>query len=221
MKDGDLRRVGQLTNQNFAGPLQQIIPWCSNRYTESLIEQCRERYGDRFWGFWMLGGMAGGGMGFIFDPACKAEASEFLQETMLQTKRKLEKSLPFAMDPVVYDFKINDKGTCAELEAPSSMPRGYFELVIPALLRQDIQTLSPQRRAELERVGRMSRMVEESSKSSSPTNASDTNNAIDFARRLLDRILPAPPKKTESVDSLDDLLSQNGFDPIPASTTAR
>ncbi len=60
----------------------------------------------------------------------------------------------------------------------------------------------------------MSRMVEESSKSSSPTNASDTNNAIDFARRLLDRILPAPPKKTESVDSLDDLLSQNGFDPI-------
>ncbi len=79
-------------------------------------------------------------MGFIFDPACKAEASEFLQETMLQTSGSW-KSLPFAMDPVVYDFKINDKGTCAELEAPSSMPRGYFELVIPALLRQDIQTL--------------------------------------------------------------------------------
>lgn len=215
LKNGDLRRVGQLTNENFAGPLQQIIPWCSNRYTESLIEQCRERYGDRFWGFWMLGGMAGGGMGFIFDPACKAEASEFLQQAMLQTKRQLEKSLPFAMDPVVYDFKINDKGTCAQLEVPSSMPRGYFELVIPALLRQDIQTLSPQRRAELERVGRMSRIAKASTSAGhNVAEADDSQVGIDFARRLLDRILPAPPKKAESVDSLDGLLSQNGFDPI-------
>lgn len=214
LKAGDLRRVGQLTNENFAGPLQRIIPWCSNRYTESLIEQCRNKYGDRFWGFWMLGGMAGGGMGFIFDPACKAEASEFLQEAMLKTKRELEQSLPFAMDPVVYDFTINDKGTCSELEPASSLPKGYFELVIPALLRQDIQTLSPQRRAELERVGRMSRNDSTSASTASASGGDLQNSGAEFARRLLDRILPAPAKKSESVNSLDQLLHENGFDPI-------
>ncbi len=73
LKAGDIQRVGSLTNRNFAEPLQKIIPWCSNRYTEALIEQCRAQYGDDFWGFWMLGGMAGGGMGFLFAPSRKAE----------------------------------------------------------------------------------------------------------------------------------------------------
>ncbi len=58
----------KLTTRNFEGPLQTIIPWATNRFTDVLIEKCREHYGDKFWGFWMLGGMAGGGMGFIFDP---------------------------------------------------------------------------------------------------------------------------------------------------------
>ena len=35
-----------------------------------------------FWGFLMLGGMSGGGMGFIFDPHRKAEAQDYLQELM-------------------------------------------------------------------------------------------------------------------------------------------
>lgn len=205
LKAGDLRRVGQLTNHNFTGPLQRIIPWCSNRYTERLIELCQEHYGERFWGFWMLGGMAGGGMGFIFDPRCKAEASQWLLQTMLTTKRDLEHSLPFAMDPVVYDFSINDKGTCASLEMAGSMPQGYFELMIPGILRQDIQSLSPGRRAELERVGQMSR-------SSSDAVSSETGG--DFARRLLDRILPAPARKSQFTSSLEQLLAENGFDAI-------
>ncbi len=33
LKAGDIRRVGSLTHRNFTGPLQRIIPWCSNRYT--------------------------------------------------------------------------------------------------------------------------------------------------------------------------------------------
>ena len=34
---------------------------------------------------------------------------------MCQTKRELEHALPFAMEPVVYDFAINERGTFAEL----------------------------------------------------------------------------------------------------------
>ncbi len=70
LQAGDVRRIGAITTRNFAGPIQAIIPWASNLYTERLIGRVKEAYGERFWGFWMLGGMSGGGMGFIFDPRC-------------------------------------------------------------------------------------------------------------------------------------------------------
>ena len=59
--------------------------------------------------------MSGGGMGFIFDPAVKPAAQDCMQEMMARTKRELEAALPFAMEPVVYDFAINERGTWAEL----------------------------------------------------------------------------------------------------------
>ena len=113
--DGDVRRIGDVTQRNFDGPIQAIIPWASNLYTEKLINRVRAEFGERFWGFWMLGGMSGGGMGFIFDPAAKPAAQDYIQELMARTKRELEAALPFAMEPVVYDFAINERGTWAEL----------------------------------------------------------------------------------------------------------
>ena len=107
--------IGAATTRNFTGRIQTIIPWASNLYTETLIEQARREFGKDFWGFWMLGGMSGGGMGFIFAPERKAEAQERLQEIMSDTKRELQHALPFAMEPVVYDFAINETGTFAEL----------------------------------------------------------------------------------------------------------
>ena len=112
---GDIRRIGALTTRNFAGPIQTIIPWAGNLYTERLIEKARAAFAERFWGFWMLGGMSGGGMGFIFDPAVKAAAQDRMAEILRQTKRQLETAMPFAMEPVVYDFAINERGTWAEL----------------------------------------------------------------------------------------------------------
>ncbi len=102
-------------SSNFRGPLQTIMPWATNLYTERLIERVRAEFGADFWGFWMLGGMAGGGMGFIFDPARRREAQDRLQVIMSETKRDLETSSPFAMEPVVYDFAINEQGSVAEL----------------------------------------------------------------------------------------------------------
>ena len=87
LSEGDLQRIGDATTRNFEGPLQTIIPWATNRYTDSLIMQCREKYGDQFWGFWMLGGMSGGGMGFIFDPEIKQAAQDWLSGTLIKTKQ--------------------------------------------------------------------------------------------------------------------------------------
>ena len=72
LKKGDIRAIGRATDHNFAGPIETIIPWAGNLYTDLLKQRATEAFGDDFWGFWMLGGMSGGGMGFIFDPTRKA-----------------------------------------------------------------------------------------------------------------------------------------------------
>ncbi len=126
LRAGDVRRVGELTSRNFYEPVQTIIPWASNAFTEMLVSSVRGEFGADFWGFWMLGGMSGGGMGFIFDPKCKAQAQRRLLEIMSQTKRELQHALPFAMEPVVYDFTINETGTRAGLLRGDDalLPRG-------------------------------------------------------------------------------------------------
>jgi len=108
-----VRTVASLTTENFFGPIRDIIPWASNKYTETIIERAKAHFGDNFWGFWMLGGMSGGGMGFIVHPDAKAEALDVLGDIMLKTKKEMEHSLPFAMDPCVYDFSVNEVGTSA------------------------------------------------------------------------------------------------------------
>jgi hypothetical protein len=139
LKTGDIAAIGAATTKNFQGPIQTIIPWASNHYTELLIAKPAREFGADFWGFWMLGGMSGGGMGFIFAPQRKAEGQEFLQKLMSETKRALASALPFAMDPVVYDFAINERGTWADLLTGSDalMPAGYYRFTMPALLRMD------------------------------------------------------------------------------------
>src|SRR3954471_95964 len=87
LRTSDVKKIGAETTRNFFGPLQTIIPWASTYYTETLIRKTKERFGADFWGFWMLGGMSGGGMGFIFAPKQKGAAQEFLKETMSETKR--------------------------------------------------------------------------------------------------------------------------------------
>ena len=48
---GDIRAVGEATHRNFYGPLQKIIPWCTNLFTNTLIEKCQSNFGNQFWGF--------------------------------------------------------------------------------------------------------------------------------------------------------------------------
>src|ERR1039458_10202555 len=143
LKRADVRAIGAATTRNFRQPIQSIIPWATNYFTETLIGRVRAEFGDTFWGFWMLVGMSGGGMGFIFAPEQKARAQQRLQEIMSTTKRELQDALPFAMEPVVYDFAINERGTVADLleGGASLMPPAYYTLTAPALLRQDRHAL--------------------------------------------------------------------------------
>ena len=201
LKAGDVRAIGKLTETNFKGPIQAIIPWASNLYTETLIREVRAAFGDAFWGFWMLGGMSGGGMGFIFDPKRRAEAQRQLGPLMRRVSRALSTGVPFAMEPVVYDFAINERGTFAQLRDGDSaiMPDGYYNLMLPTLLRKDQRTLSLSERADL---GQFS------------TACRDDPGAGDRTQRFLERLLPQANRSEERGDTLDALLAQNGFDSI-------
>lgn len=199
LKSGDIRALGAATTRNFADPIQTIIPWASNLYTETLISATRARFGDDFWGFWMLGGMSGGGMGFIVAPNRKAEAQKFLQETMSATKKSLQSALPFAMEPVVYDFAINENGTFATLLTGEQnlLPAAYYAFMGPVWARTDPRLLTPERRHELNRFAAACRAKPELS---------------GMVQTLFDRLFP----ETKSVDGagkgLQQLLSELGFD---------
>ena len=199
LKAGDIKTLGALTTKNFRGPLQAIIPWATNHFTETLIKRAEEEFGDDFWGFWMLGGMSGGGMGFIVDPKRKKEALGRLAEIMIQTKRELENALPFAMDPVVYDFAINAHGSFAHLfEGPESfLPPGYYQLGIAKLLRTDASELSVYDRAELDQFALACRMQPH------------FENSI---QSLFDTLIPRVESGDPAGTSLKDLLKTHGFD---------
>ena len=163
LEQGDIDAVGACTQKNFDGPIQTIIPWAGNLYTDTLIRRARAEFGEHFWGFWMLGGMSGGGMGFLFSPERKPEAQQRMQAIMSETKRAMEHSVPFAMEPVVYNFAINERGTQAALLSGDAalMPAGYYTLAVPPLLRTEARNLSAGRRAELERFTAACRTVED------------------------------------------------------------
>jgi len=137
LRANDVQKIGAATSRNFHGPIQTIIPWASNYYTETLISRASKAFGKDFWGFWMLGGMSGGGMGFIVAPEKKQHAQTELQRVMSEAKHELESALPFAMEPVVYDFAINEKGTWADLLTGEKalLPQNYYALIVPQLLR--------------------------------------------------------------------------------------
>ena len=200
LKNGDIKGIAEFTHKNFDGPIQQIIPWATNLYTETIIAGARESFGDKFWGFWMMGGMSGGGMGFIFDPSVKKQAQQRLQEIMSATKKKYEHGIPFAMEPVVYDFRINENGTYAELTCAEEalMNEDYYTLTLPALLKKDLHDLTECQRNELA-------VLSSTYKSEKQYNG--------FINNLFDRIIPQKQEDEQQQKSLNGLLDELGFNP--------
>ena len=199
LRTGNIREFGRLATLAFRGPLQAIIPWASNYYTEKLIAEAVALFGDKFWGFWMMGGMSGGGMGFIFDPSVKLEAESKLLELMLRVKRQLSASIPYAMDPVVYRFAINDSGTtsCLVSGRDALLSLEYYLLMLPRWLRQGSQSFSREQRREVE---------DFTEKYLTGDQAGNAGSA------LVRRLFPVVDPERESNETLDQLLVRQGFD---------
>ena len=118
----------------------------------------------------------------------------------MATKRRLQTALPFAMDPVVYDFAINDRGTAAELYegGDAIMPAAYYAICAPEWLRQETRELSPAVRNEITRFAAACR--------THPRLAGSTE-------MLLGALFPQPGEDPQGNGSLKAILEANGFDP--------
>jgi hypothetical protein len=106
------------------------------------------------------------------------------------------------MEPVVYDFAINERGTHAGLLSGDSalMPPGYYTLAVPTLLRTGTRLLSAARRAELDRFAAACRTAPELS---------------GMVQNLFDHMLPrAAEEAADASHTLTALLDRHGFDRV-------
>ena len=152
LHSGDIKKLASLTSRNFDDPIKTIIPWSTTHFTEVIIKKAKETFKDKYWGFLMLGGMSGGGMGMFVDPRIYEEAKSTLLALLQETKNEMECSLPFAMNPVVYNFAINTQGTKAHLQSDDAalMPKKYYALLVPQLARVDSAKIPDSRKIEID-----------------------------------------------------------------------
>lgn len=158
LKEGDIQKLAELTSKNFHGPIKTIIPWATTHFTETIINKAKAILGSDYWGFLMLGGISGGGMGMFVNPAVHSKAKDIILTILEETKREMSTSLPFAMNPVVYNFKINNKGSEASLlnADKSFMPYPYYALHLPLLVKTNTEILPEIKKIEIDRVTALS-----------------------------------------------------------------
>ncbi len=152
IREGDIKKLGANTASNWEGPIKAIIPWASTYFTEQIIEKAKKELGNNYYGFLMLGGMSGGGMGMFVNPEHYEESKTKVLRILRQKKNELSSSLPFAMEPVVYNWNINHKGTWANLQEgfKAIMPEQYYGIHVSELVRKEPSSISYIRRAEID-----------------------------------------------------------------------
>jgi hypothetical protein len=136
---GNVRALGDATTRNFFGPIQTIIPRATTLYTEMLIDRVKAEFGTRFWGFWMLGGASGGGMGFMFDP--QALRRDAAQDRLHGTSCSISAS---------WSMRCRLRWSRSYMTSPSTpaapgpncsggtaLIPGYYTLTVPRLLRRN------------------------------------------------------------------------------------
>jgi UDP-N-acetylglucosamine pyrophosphorylase len=117
---------------------------------------------------------------------------------MSETKKKFEHAIPFAMEPVVYDFCINENGTFAALNEGRTalMPEAYYTLLLPQILKKDIHTLTDCQRNELSILGHAWKSDEK---------------YTGFVTNLFDRMIPQDQEISNQQKPLNLLLAELGF----------
>ncbi len=152
LKKGDIPELAKQTSYNWDYPIKTIIPWATTHYTEMIIAKAKKTFKKNYLGFMMLGGMSGGGMGMYVKNKNADSTKQQVLDILKESKAALQTAMPFAMEPVVYNFKINNKGSfCNLLEHEQAfLPYRYYGLQISNLAKLEAATIAHQRKMEVE-----------------------------------------------------------------------
>jgi galactokinase/mevalonate kinase-like predicted kinase len=222
VRGSDVRRVGQLTTENWEGPLKAIIPWVSNQFTETIIREAKAALGEDFWGFLMLGGMSGGGMAFFVAPHRHAAFRDEIGRIMTRVKSALDDALPFAMEPVVYDFRINPRGSTAELQtgADAMMPPRYYTLQVPRMIAERAAAADPAKAAAA--VGPKAPPLDPARMADVDhfaNHCQETGELLRVFRTMINNLFPVARGAADSAavswdEDAERIRAENGFDPV-------
>ncbi|EHQ25732.1 UTP--glucose-1-phosphate uridylyltransferase [Mucilaginibacter paludis] len=206
IKDGDIQKLATNTENNFNGPIKTIIPWATTYFTEQIIAKAKKEFGENYYGFLMLGGMSGGGMGMFVNPDNFQEYKGAVLDILQNTKNELSASLPFAMQPVVYNWSINKKGTWGTLLTGSEalMPEQYYAIHVSELVRKDPATIAYIRRAEIDQF---------------TTYCEKNNLAYPLLRTIISNLFKVSDPSSQNNRGAEDIKAanikkENGFDHI-------
>ncbi|MFC6998725.1 UTP--glucose-1-phosphate uridylyltransferase [Rufibacter roseus] len=206
LKEGDIQKLAVNTAYNFEHPIKTIIPWASTHFTEEIIRKAKKAFGDNYLGFLMLGGMSGGGMGMFVAPEKYEEYKLRVLEILQTTKSELSASLPFAMEPIVYNWSINHKGSWSYLHEGSDamMPEQYYGIHVSDLVKKDPQSINYIRRAEIDFY---------------TTKCSQDNIAYPLLRTIVSNLFNVSDPSSQGSRSAenekaDRIKKENGFDYI-------
>ncbi len=102
-------------------------------------------------------------MAFFVAPQRHDEFQTLILTIMRRVKSDLDDALPFAMEPIVYDFQINSRGTWAELETGESamMPPRYYTLQVPRMIAAGTSNLDGLRKADVDHFANHCRATDE------------------------------------------------------------
>lgn len=206
IKEGDIQKLGSNTARNWEGPIKTIIPWASTYFTEQIIAKAKKAFDEDYYGFLMLGGMSGGGMGMFVNPAGYEDYKMKVLDILRKTKAELSAALPFAMEPVVYNWSINYKGSWATLKEGTDalMPEQYYGIHVSELVRKDPASISYIRRAEMDVF---------------TTYCEKNNLAYPLLRTIISNLFKVSDPTSQSNRSVenekaDRIKKENGFDYI-------
>jgi galactokinase/mevalonate kinase-like predicted kinase len=206
VRSADVKSLGESTTRNWEGPIKGIIPWVSNRFTESIIAEAKKALGGDFWGFLMLGGMSGGGMAFFVAPHRKDSFLDEAAAIMKRVKGTLDDALPFAMEPVVYDFRINPHGTFAELlvDGDAMMPPRYYTLQVPRMIAEGTASLDALRKSDVDHFA---------------NHCESTTELLRVFRTMINNLFPVTRGAGDDASdrwdrAAEQIRLENGFDPV-------
>ena len=109
------KEIAAITDSIFSNELQEIIPYVTNKYTETIRENMQKEFGNDYYGFMMIGGLSGGGMVFWVNGE-QTDRYKRVESVLLNSQCECEGEFDFVSPPIVYNFEINEKGTVGFLK---------------------------------------------------------------------------------------------------------